>query len=93
MAGFRNDLLFIVRLSIRLGRSVGWNVGLSGALLRLGQVEHPEKLLREHKVLGAEDLIGARIVQVGEDDLGIREQLAVQECLAGDDGPLATQIR
>ena len=72
---------------------LGRRVGFAGALLGLGQVEHPEKLLSEHKVLGAKDLVGARIIQVGEDDLGVREQLAVQERLAGDDGPFAAQIR
>ena len=62
------------------------------AALRLGQVEDAEQLLREHEILRPEDLVGPRVIQVGEDDLGVGQELAFEERLALDDRPFGPQV-
>ena len=80
-------------LAVGLGRLFRSLIGLARPLLRLCQIEHAQQLLGKHKVLGAKDLIGAGIIEVGENDLGFREQLAVEQDLGGDDGPFTPQVR
>ena len=63
-----------------------------GPGLGLGQVEDAEELLGEDEVLGPEDLVRPRVVQVGEDDLDVGEQLAFEERLGLDDGPLGPEV-
>src|SRR5271157_2420338 len=75
-------------LSIVRGRLIGF----ARPLLGLCQIEYPEKLLREDKILGAENLVGARVVQVSKDDLGIDKQLALEKRLGLDHRSFASQV-
>ena len=65
---------------------------LSGAGLRLGEVEDAEQLLREDEVLRTEDLVGPGVIQVGEDDLDVGQELAFEEGLGRDDRPLRPEV-
>src|SRR4051795_4398838 len=43
-------------------------IQLAGALLRPGEVQDAEELLREYEVLGPENLVRPRVIQMREDD-------------------------
>lgn len=73
-------------------RGGGEAVLVARAFLRLGEVEHAQQLLGEHEILGAKHLIGAGIIEVGEHDFGVDEQLAIEERLGIDDGALGAQV-
>src|SRR5271157_5333986 len=77
--------LSIVRVRGRL-------IGFASPLLGLCQIEYPEKLLREDEILGAENLVGARVVQVSKDDLGIDKQLALEKRLGLDHRSFTSQV-
>src|SRR5262249_51137186 len=56
------------------------------------QVENAQELLREHKVFRTENLVRPRVVQMGEHNLNVGEQLTFQVGLPLDDRSLGPQV-
>src|SRR5271157_4081385 len=79
-------------MGLSIVRVRGRFVGFASPLLGSCQIEYPEELLREDKILGAEDLVGARVIQVSKDDLGIDQQLALEKRLGLDHCSFTSQV-